>query len=315
MIRQEAFLGTGRLLKGGLHCHTTRSDGNGSPEEVIRLHKAKGYDFLALTDHNFYNYQNFAPETDITILPGMERDVRLPDKGVHCFHAVCVGPERGAGNGYAQDQRFPGGEYVQDQFEFQRVLDDAHTHGNLTIYCHPEWSGTPACEFDRLTGNFAMEIWNSGCAIENDLDTNAACWDDLLAQGQRIFGVATDDGHHMDAHGTGWVRVRAENTVADILDALARGAFYSSCGPEIHDFRVEDGMAVLKCSPCASAGFRTAYLPTRLTRGEGDVTLATLKLPPHAKYIRGVVQDAQGRRAWTNPIFLDGGADLQNRAP
>lgn len=38
MIRQQAFGGKGKMLKGGLHCHTTRSDGKCSPEEVIRLH-------------------------------------------------------------------------------------------------------------------------------------------------------------------------------------------------------------------------------------------------------------------------------------
>ena len=63
MIRQAAFTGNARLLKGGLHCHTTRSDGRGTPEEVIRLHAEHGYDFLAITDHRKYNYRNFAPET------------------------------------------------------------------------------------------------------------------------------------------------------------------------------------------------------------------------------------------------------------
>ena len=62
MIRQSAFTGSAPLLKGGLHCHTTRSDGKGTPEEVIRLHKQNGYDFLALTDHRVYNYENFAPD-------------------------------------------------------------------------------------------------------------------------------------------------------------------------------------------------------------------------------------------------------------
>ena len=62
------------MLKGGLHCHTTRTDGEGTPEEVIRLHKDNGYDFLAITDHRLYNYKNFAPDTGITIIPGVEFD-------------------------------------------------------------------------------------------------------------------------------------------------------------------------------------------------------------------------------------------------
>ena len=36
MKQQQAFAGSEKMLKGGLHCHTTRSDGRGTPEEVIR---------------------------------------------------------------------------------------------------------------------------------------------------------------------------------------------------------------------------------------------------------------------------------------
>ena len=104
----------------------------------------------------------------------------------------------------------------------------------------------------RLKGNFAMEVWNSGCAIENHMDTNAAYWDELLFDGQQIYGVATDDGHPMDQHCRGWVMVNAENNVPAILDALKNGRFYASTGPEIYDFRVEDGVAKIECSPVQS---------------------------------------------------------------
>ena len=42
MTRQAAFTGSAPLLKGGLHCHTTRSDGAMSPEDVIRFHVQNG---------------------------------------------------------------------------------------------------------------------------------------------------------------------------------------------------------------------------------------------------------------------------------
>ena len=57
MNRQAAFTGSAPLLKGALHCHTTRSDGRGTPEEVIKLHADNGYSFMALTDHRIYNYK------------------------------------------------------------------------------------------------------------------------------------------------------------------------------------------------------------------------------------------------------------------
>lgn len=303
MIRQQAFQKTGnRMLKGALHCHTTRSDGAGTPEEVVRLHAQNGYDFMAVTDHRRYNYQNFAPETDLVIVPGMEMDRGLPETGVHCYHTVSIGPARENGNGFAQDQVFSSG-VVQSQEEFQDVLDMLHENGNMTIYCHPQWSNTPACEFDRLRGNFAMEIWNSGCAINNEMDTDAACWDELLRQGQRIFGVATDDGHGMNEHCNGWVMVNAPRDLDDILAALRAGAFYSSCGPEIHDFYVEDGRAVVKCSPVKRVRFHYGYAPTRIQQGE-SIERAEFTVPDYYTYIRASIVDTQGRKAWTNPIFL-----------
>ena len=48
IIRQQAFSEECNvtMYKGGLHCHTTRSDGHGTPKEVIRLYKKNGYDTL-----------------------------------------------------------------------------------------------------------------------------------------------------------------------------------------------------------------------------------------------------------------------------
>ena len=78
MLRQAAFEGENALLKGGLHCHTTRSDGKGTPEEVIAMHAQHGYDFLALTDHRTYNYKDYLPESGVLIIPGMEFDRPSP---------------------------------------------------------------------------------------------------------------------------------------------------------------------------------------------------------------------------------------------
>ncbi len=307
MKRQQAFMGDEPTLKGGLHCHTTRSDGKGTPEEVIRLHYENGYSFLALTDHRLYNYQNYASDVPLTILPGMEYDNKFQGGcGFRCFHTVCLGPSKEDGNGYDQDQRLESGKAL-NQEEYQPYLDEIHRNNNLTIYCHPEWSSTPARYFDKLEGNFAMEIWNSGCVIENDMDTDAAYWDELLGQGKVIYGVATDDGHAMHQHCKGWVMVKAENNVNAILDALKNGKFYSSCGPEIYDFYIENDTAVIECSPACKVRFHSDMHPTKIFRGEG---LTRVEFPlkgyfENYKYVRAVVIDKDGKFAWTNPIFKD----------
>ena len=305
MYRQAAFETGKSFLKGNLHTHTTRSDGRGTPEEVIAQYKHKGYDFLALTDHNTYNYHHFGQE-GITIIPGMEidRNLRTP-YGHKSFHTVCIGPV--TENGYSQDERFNGGGYFDHPMEFQEVLDEVHQKNNLTIYCHPEWSKTVARDFEDLKGNFAMEIWNSGCALEDDCDTNAPCWDEILCQGKRIFGVATDDGHHAYQNGVGWVMVKSENKVESILKALEAGAFYASTGPEIKDFYVEEGKAVITCSPGKYAGFVFGNRPNRLAHESEGVLVekAAFPIPENCPYVRGVVKDEMGRMAWTNPIFLE----------
>ena len=229
MKRQQAFINKNKMLKGGLHCHTTRSDGKGTPEEVEALHKENGYDFLAITDHRRYNYRDFAPELDLLIIPGMEFDNgSIPfDGGRRCFHTVCVGPHKEDGNKFLQyeesEKLTPA--VAMDQEAYQPYLDDIHASKNLTVYCHPEWSATPARYFDKMKGNFAMEIWNSGSVIDCDMDKDAAYWDELLGEGVKIYGVATDDGHTMDQHCKGWVMVNAEKDVNSVLAALEAGEF------------------------------------------------------------------------------------------
>lgn len=307
MKRQAAFTGEHRMLKGALHCHTTRSDGKDDPAEVVKYHHQQGYDFMAVTDHRCYNYKNFA-DVPMTIIPGMEMDWILPGPGVHCHHILSFGPAREDGNGFEQEQRFPSNRIERPE-QTQQMLDWLHANKNITAYCHPEWSGTPAREFDMLRGNFAMEIWNSGTVMECGKDNNAAYWDELLIQGQKIYGIATDDGHNMAQHCKGWVRVNSENNLDDILAALQEGRFYSSCGPEIYDFYVDQGVAHISCSPVSEIQFihlRVPYPIFRAAPGEAGLTTASVPLVvTSSPYIRAVVKDAEGRRAWTNPIFLD----------
>lgn len=307
-MRQPAFDGKEKMLKGALHIHTTRSDGNGTPEEVIRYHYEKGYDFLALTDHRVYNFINHAPEVPMTVIPGMEFDNRFETgKGFRTFHTLCLGPSKEDGNGFSHDEKVESGT-AKNQEEYQAYLDDIHAKGNLTAYCHPEWSSTPARLFEKMQGDFAMEIWNSGSVINCDMDKDAAYWDEILGQGKKIWGIATDDGHAMNEHCLGWVMVRAENNVNAILEALKNGAFYSTCGPEIYDFRIDGDMAIIECSNVSMIRLHSDMHPTRFVRSEnGDLTRAEFNIKERYeyKYVRMSIIDKDGKYAWTNPIFLE----------
>ncbi len=312
MVIQNAFKEKRRMLKGNLHMHTTRSDGKLTPEEAMRYYKEHGYDFIAITDHRVYNTENFLPELGLTVIPGMEYDngLSIPcDHGFRCFHTVCIGSDDSTKNGFSHDERLASAA-AKDQEEYQPYLDGIHAKGNMTIYCHPEWSSTPARYFDKMRGNVAMEIWNSGCAIDSDMDMDAPYWDELLGMGVRLFGVATDDSHAKNDACHGWIMVNAENNVEAILEAIERGAFYSSCGPEIYDFRVENGLIKIKCSPVKKIRLHSDGHFTLIKKAEGEeLTYAEFPIKcadwiGKYAYVRISVIDKDGKYAWTNPIFF-----------
>ncbi len=69
-------------------------------------------------------------------------------------------------------------------------------------------------------------------------------------------------------------------------------------------------MAHVACSPVREIVVRHLRVPYRIARpqpGRDTLEFADFGVTAggDANYIRAVVTDAQGRRAWTNPIFLD----------
>ena len=68
---------------------------------------------------------------------------------------------------------------------------------------------------------------------------------------------------------------------------------------------MEDGVAHVKCSGAASIQFVSLRHPLPCIRmAEAPLTEASCNVPEGLKYIRATVVDEQGRRAWTNPVFL-----------
>jgi hypothetical protein len=69
------------LLKGALHVHTTCSDGTMSVAEVIGAYSSLGFDFIALTDHDYllrsscYQRQLSEIQTDLIVFLGVELTV------------------------------------------------------------------------------------------------------------------------------------------------------------------------------------------------------------------------------------------------
>ncbi|SEU23796.1 hypothetical protein SAMN05443572_106593 [Myxococcus fulvus] len=64
--------GEPRWIRGAFHVHTTRSDGRGSPLDVVLAAKAAGLDFVLLTDHNDFTPPAPTWGEGVLLIPGVE---------------------------------------------------------------------------------------------------------------------------------------------------------------------------------------------------------------------------------------------------
>jgi hypothetical protein len=102
-----------------------------------------------------------------------------------------------------------------------------------------------------------------------------------------------------------WLKMKTLSTNS-VLSAIRTGACYASTGPQIIDFRVTPDEVKIRCSACATIAILGP-------RGKNNVRNAPSssrgirdhKIPrPDWPFVRAVVTDRAGRKAWTNPLSL-----------
>ncbi|WP_188907000.1 CehA/McbA family metallohydrolase [Aureimonas endophytica] len=297
----DAFAKPGRFLRGNIHTHSTRSDGALSPEEVCRTYREAGYDFLCLSDH-FLERFGF-PVVDTTPWRG--------EGFTTIFGAEIHAPENSHGEiwhllacGLPLDF-----EPLGEGETAVRLAERAVAAGAFLGIAHPQWSSLSIEDGRQMAGiAHAVEIWNTGCALETDRGDGTILLDALLNEGHRLLAYAADDAHFKSRDWCGgWMMVKAEaNEPEAILAAMKRGEFYSSRGPTIEHVEIDGAALRVACSPARGVavvgrGSRGDYVDA----GDGRLTEAVLPLERFAgDWCRVVVMDEAGRQAWTNPIHL-----------
>jgi hypothetical protein len=292
-IVYEFFRRPGRFLKGNLHAHTTESDGHKSPADLARMYRDAGYDFLALTDHHRWTDPSGIGVEGLTLIRGQECHPSVNRLG-EAHHILALGTER-----WIESTR---GDSPQ------ATIDEISAAGGLAFLAHPWWHGTTAAEMLELTGWLGIEVYNATCEITISRGDSAPIWDEILASGRQCLALAVDDCHSTVLDGLqGWIHAKTESASPEgILAAIEAGDFYSSTGPEILDLGFEDGKLRVRSTPVRIAslisygarGGRKAMPP-----GE-TFEEALLPIPEGATYVRLVLTDPCGRKAWTNPVWV-----------
>ena len=283
---KNPFRMAGPWFKGNLHLHTSRSDGELRPETVAQKYAAAGYDFIAITDH-WQTFRSNGDRQPLLILNGVELDGR--DAAGRYFHVLVVGPEHP----------------IPQDTPLVDAIAAARQQKALVIWAHPHWTGNTVAEA-RGHGFDGLEIYNHGCQCEIGKGYATAQWDEMLETRSEVIGIATDDAHFtadsMFWKG-GWVMVdapRCERTA--ILEALRQGRLYASQGPSIHSLEVERDQVQIRTSP-----IRFARLVGPRCKGEWihharEFTEAAFRLPAGWDFVRLEIENAEGRRAWTNAL-------------
>lgn len=283
----------------------------------------------------------FGAEGQFVVIPGEEvtqmvagSDPLRPGAGKRAAHVTAINISRevipaGEGSG-VMGRTAPSGTTLAQTFEDNLAL--IREAGGIGQINHPNFLWSVGVEdMAQLPDGTLFEVWNGHPLINNLGGTNDAghkalsteeLWDALLSRGKRLWGVASDDSH--DYHdlanadsprpGRGWIVVRAERLAPDtIVESLRRGDFYASTGITLADYRASDREIEIDIYPGTRFGNRMIPTDSRyLTRfiGKGGRVLAEVpgtrprySLRGDEGYVRAVVVDANGNRAWTQPVF------------
>lgn len=307
----------GVWLRCAFHTHTTESDGWLSPVMLRRYHALAGYDVLAITDHDRFTAEPEGDD-DLIVIGGTEISLIAP-KSRGPLHLLGLG--------------ITGMPAVHLQSNLGEACAAVRAAGGLPFVAHPVWSGLLTDEVDGIELAQGIEVYNSSCEVEQDRASGEVHWDLWLSRGLRLGGIATDDLHYPGYEAfRGWTMIHArERSKAAVMEALRAGRYYATTGPRITELTVADGVLRIATTP-ARAVTASANPPfgARITAGRHELTFRAMRLRtgdgqafegivdgehvtgalfrghPSVRYVRLSVEDDQGRKAWTNPIWVMG---------
>jgi hypothetical protein len=319
-----------RFVKGSLHSHSTRSDGQLSIEDSLAAYAATGFDFVATTDHDYATVNDEFSRQGFVSLGGEEISpwFRKPDGNTVSPHVGSI-----CGNGVTLGLTADGFPFwlgpptaIEDPLVVNDVLVSSlvatirqvrEVAEALPVLNHPNFrrglnSGILLRVSDEAPFSL-LEIANQNDIVLTRPDAthegDEEIWDVLLSAGHRVFGLATDDSHSGGAINQGWIQVASSGKSArQLCQDIARGRFYASTGVALSAILFRQGVLTLKVAAHESEApsFETQFI------GTGGVVLTTqLGLEPSidtrafdVSYVRAKVTYERSKMAWTQPIFL-----------
>lgn len=237
-------------FKAAHHVHTTESDGGTPPATMIEEHYSKGFDILALTDHNFLsttwdrtdrpaNRPYLTTQRVAEMNAGVGRDGRgmisIPLSNEQSRHDHL--------NTFWAPFNNTSGDPLA------KSITTAETLGGISHINHPgrytggsNTSGTRGEEasnnpvqiakyvnlFSTYPSLVGMEVINK---LDGDSYSDRILWDNVLTAmmpGRPVWGFSNDDAHSTGAVGFAYnLMLMPENTEANVRYSMENGTFYA----------------------------------------------------------------------------------------
>jgi hypothetical protein len=279
-------------FKGNTHIHSTISDGGLPFPEIERLYVSAGYQFLFATDHG--KPSSFPPqqvEVPFLWLNGVEFDGFDQDGAL--FHVVCLGDLAN----------------IALKIPIQEALQLAHEQEAILILAHPFWSGNTFTDTQKFPF-LGVEVYNHVCHWINGKGEGRVHWNAMLCNKPNTLCFAADDAHLRSEHpgwNGGWIMVNSPRlSTASIFQSIRQGNFYASCGPQFNTLVSHKQTVHVTTSPVQFIRL-VGPRDTGMRVGSFDGSLvqeAVFTVPEQWKYAYIEIEDINGKRAWTNTLFV-----------
>ncbi len=204
-----------RPYKGDLHVHSYYSDGREDPGVVVANYRKKGYDFMAITDHNEW----FPSKEAIDRYKDIPTDIKLfygEEIHVHgrYIHAVNFGGTHSVNDYYYANEQtctdevnelakaltVPEGVNLLDYAKRVWIANKIRESGGLAIFVHPHWMNNAYNVPDKTSEYIfeqgiydAFEVLGGQTVFENNMQI--AMYNEQRARGRVIPIVGSSDSH------------------------------------------------------------------------------------------------------------------------
>ena len=242
--------------KADFHAHSTNSDGSHLTAQMVEDHYAKGFDILAMTDHDYTTFSwNTVDKGALSFSRVVQMETGVGRDGKNMIGVFPANEQSSVDhiNSFWASYNNTGTGGLTAVEKMSETIGTVEKSGGITHLNHPgrytgggmgyapnDEAGIAAANNEASVSKYVnlfmtypscvgMEIINK---IDGDSRSDRVLWDNILTktmpEGRSVWGFSNDDAHSMNAIGYSWnVMLMPALNTKETRIAMEDGAFYA----------------------------------------------------------------------------------------